>query len=177
MQASKEKSVDRHVTVALLCTIGLLACADPPHGHTTAAHPAVAAAVPADTRTPVRFPEPLRSHTLANMRDHLLALAQIQESLANGDHDRAADIAEQRLGMSSLNLHGAHDVARFMPPAMQEAGTAMHRAASQFATAAKDASVTGDFKSLLGALARVNHTCVACHASFRLQDDSIAAGR
>lgn len=143
--------------------------------HMAAAAPAGVAAK--DARQLVKFPAEMREHTLANMRDHLLALAQIQESLANGQHDRAADIAEQRLGMSSLKLHGAHDVARFMPPAMQEAGTAMHRAASQFATAAKDASVTGDFKSLLGALARVNHTCVACHASFRLQDDSIAAGR
>jgi len=176
--------VNPRLAAALLCTVGLLACAEPPHGHVpgaqpagarqAGAHPAGAAATPADTRTPVRFPEPLRSHTLANMRDHLLALAQIQESLAQGHFDRAADIAEQRLGMSSLSLHGAHDVARFMPPAMQEAGTAMHRAASRFATAAKDASVTGDFKALLGALAQVNQTCVACHAGFRLEEESLA---
>lgn len=169
--------MNRHLAAAMLCALGLLACAEDPRRHGPGDHDAGASAAPADARTPVRFPEPLRSHTLANMRDHLLALAQIQESLAQGDHDGAADIAEQRLGMSSLNRHGAHDVARFMPPAMQAAGTAMHRAASQFATAAKDASVTGDFKSLLGALARVNQTCVACHAGFRLEDNSRATGR
>jgi hypothetical protein len=182
MPASMETRVNSHLVAALLCTLGLLACTEPPHGHAAGAHPAGAqptgtSAAPADTRTPVRFPEPLRSHTLANMRDHLLALAQIQDSLAQGNFDRAAEIAEQRLGMSSLSLHGAHDVARFMPPGMQEAGTAMHRAASRFATAAKDASVTGDYKSLLGALAQVNQTCVACHAGFRLEDDAASARR
>jgi hypothetical protein len=71
--------------------------------------------------------------------------------------------------MSSLGLHGAHDVAKFMPQGMQAAGTAMHRSASQFAIVAKDASVTGDLKGSLTALARVSQTCVACHAAYRIQ--------
>lgn len=122
-----------------------------------------------DTRTPVRFPEPLRTHTLANMRDHLQALGQIQEALSTGAFDRASDLAEQRLGMSSLRMHGAHEVAKYMPQGMQQAGTAMHRSASQFALVAKDASVTGDLKPALAALARLNQTCVACHAGYRLR--------
>ena len=117
----------------------------------------------------VRFPEMMRAHTLANMRDHLLALTEIQDALARGAYDGASDIAEQRLGMSSLGLHGAHDVAQFMPPGMQAAGTAMHRSASQFAIVAKDASVTGDLKGGVAALARVSQTCVACHAAYRIQ--------
>lgn len=103
------------------------------------------------------------------MRDHLAALGEIQSALARADYDAAADIAEKRLGMSSLQTHGAHEVARFMPIGMQEAGTAMHRSASQFAVVAKDASATGDWKSALGALARVGQTCVNCHAAFRLE--------
>jgi cytochrome c556 len=71
--------------------------------------------------------------------------------------------------MSSLQTHGAHEVARFMPKAMQDAGTAMHRSASRFALVAKDASVSGDLKAAVGALAQVNQTCVACHAGFRLK--------
>lgn len=139
------------------------------HRHGIATTATATAGAATDTRQPVRFPEPLRSHTLANMRDHLLALGEIQEALSKADYDRAADIAEKRLGMSSLQSHGAHDVAKYMPKGMQEAGTAMHRSASQFATVAKDASVTGDLRPALAALARVNHTCVACHAGFRLQ--------
>lgn len=99
------------------------------------------AASNADTRQLVKLPEALRSHTLSNMRDHLLALGKIQEALARSQFDQAADIAEQRLGMSSLKLHGAHEVTKFMPNGMQDAGTAMHRAASQFVTVTKDASV------------------------------------
>lgn len=56
----------------------------------------------------VRFPATLRDRTLANMRDHLLALAEIQDQLAGQHYELAAAIAEQRLGMSSLKLHGAH---------------------------------------------------------------------
>jgi hypothetical protein len=122
-----------------------------------------------DTRSVVRFPDTLRVHTLANMRDHLQALVEIQDQLARGGFDKAGDIAEQRLGMSSLGLHGAHDVAPYMPPGMQAAGTAMHRSASQFALVAKDASVTGDLRPAVSALARLSQTCVACHAAYRLQ--------
>ncbi len=122
-----------------------------------------------DAREVVVFPEPLREHTLANMRDHLLALQEIQEFLARGEFDRAAGTAEQRLGMSSLGLHGAHEVAKFMPQGMQETGSAMHRAASRFAIAAQNAGVTGELKPALAALAAVTAQCVGCHAAYRLK--------
>lgn len=138
------------------------------HQHSMADHAQHMAAPPSDARQWVRFPEALRAHTLSNMRDHLLALGQIQDALSRSQFDEASDIAEQRLGMSSLAQHGAHEVAQFMPKGMQEAGAAMHRSASQFATIAKDASVTGDLKPTLAALAKVNQTCVACHAGYRL---------
>lgn len=122
-----------------------------------------------DARVIVTFPEQLRIHTLANMRDHLLALQEIQDALAIRKFDEAARIAEQRLGMSSLGLHGAHEVARYMPEGMRNLGTEMHRSASRFAVAASDASVTNDVLPALSMLARVTGRCVACHASYRLQ--------
>jgi hypothetical protein len=128
-----------------------------------------AQAVPKDTRQVVNFPKALREHTLANMRDHLLALQEIQEALAKQEYDRAGDIAERRLGMSSLQLHGAHDVAKYMPKGMQDAGTALHRNASRFAVAAKDAAATGDVGLALAALASVMAQCVACHAGYRVK--------
>lgn len=158
----------RLIPLCLLIAMGLPTVALP-QAHDHAAHQKQMAAESADSRMPVRFPEPLRTHTLANMRDHLSALGEIQAALSRADFDAAAEIAEKRLGMSSLEAHGAHEVARYMPKAMQDAGSAMHRSASQFAVAAKDASVTGDWKSAVGALARVNQTCVACHAGFRLE--------
>jgi len=122
-----------------------------------------------DTRQLVKYPDALRIHTLANMRDHLLVLGEIQAALADGSYDRASELAEQRLGMSSLEMHGAHEVAKYMPRGMQDAGTAMHRSASQFAIVAKDASVSGKLKPVLASLAKLNQTCVACHAAYRLQ--------
>ncbi|HEX6957512.1 MAG TPA: hypothetical protein VF194_05945 [Ferrovibrio sp.] len=122
-----------------------------------------------DDRRLVAYPEALRIKTLANMRDHLLALSEIQAALAKDDFDAAAEIAENRLGMSSLSLHGAHEVAPLMPEGMQQAGTALHHAASRFARTAKDAGVTGDMKAALGALAETTQTCAACHAAYRLQ--------
>jgi hypothetical protein len=121
-----------------------------------------------EQRELVRFPDPLRQRTLANMRDHLLALQEIQQALGRGEEDQAARIAERRLGMSSLGLHEAHEVARYMPEGMQAIGTEMHRSASRFALAAQNAGVTGDLKSALGALSDVTAACVACHAAYRL---------
>lgn len=124
---------------------------------------------PADTREAVRIPAPLAQHMLANMRDHLLTLQHLTEALAKGDTNTAAKLAEERLGMSSLSLHGSHDVAPYMPEGMQAAGTAMHRAASRFAIAAQDAGATGDVKPALAALAEIVTQCNACHAGYKLR--------
>lgn len=123
----------------------------------------------ADTRELVKFPQELTEHTLANMRDHLLALQEINDALSKGDNSKAAKIAEERLGMTSLKSHGAHEVAKYMPQGMQDAGTSMHRAASRFAIEAQNAAVTGDLKPAFGALGEVMSGCVGCHAGYRLK--------
>lgn len=143
-----------------------------PHGHHDASAPATAASVAmttSDGRELVRYPDAMRLHTLANMRDHLRTIGDIQAALARGAFDDASQLAEGRLGMTSLALHGAHALERYMPAGMQAAGAAMHRAASRFSVVAKDASVTGDLKAALGSLAALSQTCVACHDAYRLQ--------
>jgi len=156
-------------TLAVVALVAIMPAAiAQSHQHSTQGHPAPAGSV-ADERVLVKFPEPMRIHMLANMRDHLLALQEIQGALAGQHYDRAADTAEQRLGMSSLKLHGAHEVAGFMPEAMQAIGTGMHQAASRLAVSASDAAATGDLKPVLEAMARVTAQCVACHASYRAQ--------
>jgi cytochrome c556 len=110
----------------------------------------------------------MRIHTITSMRDHLLALQEIDVALSQNAFDKAAAIAEQRLGMSSLELHGAAHIAPFMPQGMQDIGTAMHRAASRFAVEAQTASVGNDVRPALAALGTVMQQCVACHATYRL---------
>lgn len=122
-----------------------------------------------DLRIWVKYPKALREHTLASMRQHLETVQAIQVALAQSQFDAAADLAEKHLGMSSLHDHKASENAQFMPPEMARIGTNMHRAASQFAVVARDASVSGDLKATLAALSNVTAQCVACHAGYRLQ--------
>lgn len=138
------------------------------HAHHHAGHAAPGAAMP-DGREPVKFPPDLAAHTRANMRDHLLAIQEMTAYLSEGKYDLAAHTAEQRLGMSSLPSHGAHEVAKYMPAGMKAIGSGMHRAASEFSLAAQNVNVTGDLKPALAALARLQGGCVACHAGFRLE--------
>jgi len=117
-----------------------------------------------DTRTRVELPAMMKTHMLGNMRDHLQALSQIQTALAKGELDKAGDIAETRIGMSSLVSHNASHMAPFMPKGMQDIGTEMHHAASRFAMIANE----GDLSRALQGLSKVTEQCVACHMSYRV---------
>jgi hypothetical protein len=124
-----------------------------------------AGAAEQNPRRLVKLPQMMQSHMLSNMRDHLQAVHEIQAALSKGEPDRAADIAEARLGMSSLAAHNASHMAPYMPKAMQEIGTEMHHAASRFALTAKE----GDLTRTLGDLAKVTQQCIACHAAYRIR--------
>jgi hypothetical protein len=121
-----------------------------------------------DDRQYVDMPAPMREHMLANMRDHLAALQDITRLLSAQQYEQAADLAENRLGMTSLQGHGASHMAQIMPPAMADTGTAMHRAASRFAMAARDAAVEGGLQQAFAALSEVMQQCVACHDAYRV---------
>jgi len=118
-----------------------------------------------DTRQLIQLPEMMQQHMMSNMRDHLEAINEILISIADEKLDQAADIAESRLGMSSLDSHGASHMAKFMPKSMRKAGTRMHRAASQFALRAQEGEPLPTYK----ALAKVTSSCVACHSSYRIR--------
>jgi hypothetical protein len=70
-----------------------------------------AAIADSDTRVLVKLPTPMQEHMLSNMRDHLQTLDQINRALAEQRWQDAADVAEQRLGISSLSSHGAEHMA------------------------------------------------------------------
>jgi hypothetical protein len=117
------------------------------------------------SRKLVDLPEMMQQHMMSNMRDHLAALNEILINMASGHLDKAAEIAESRLGISSLESHGASHMAKFMPPAMRQAGTNMHKAASRFALKAQE----GEALSAYSALSEVTSACVACHSNYRIR--------
>ncbi|MFA7098132.1 MAG: hypothetical protein WC383_16820 [Gammaproteobacteria bacterium] len=130
----------------------------------------VLAAAPAafaqpDHRQLVELPPMMQQHMLMNMRDHLATLDEILAALAANQPDKAAELAERRLGMSSLASHGAEHMAPHMPQEMREIGTGMHRAASRFALTAQE----GDLLRAYAALRNVTASCVACHEAYRIR--------
>ena len=118
-----------------------------------------------DVRQLVQLPDMMQQHMLSNMRDHLETINEILLHMGKGELDKAADIAESRLGMSSLDTHGASHLAKYMPEAMRQAGTNMHKAASRFALKAQE----GEPLPAYNALAEVTTACVTCHAGYRVR--------
>lgn len=117
-----------------------------------------------DNRQQVDLPAPMKEHMMANMRDHLVVINEIQAALAAKNFDKVEELAENRLGLSSFQVHGASHLGRYMPEGMRRAGTDMHRAASQLALIAKE----GDLQTTIAGLAEVTGRCVACHATYRV---------
>jgi hypothetical protein len=125
-----------------------------------------------DARALVALPPMMQVHMLGNMRDHLVTVNEIIGDVADGKFDEAAKIAEARLGMSSLSLHGAAQMAPFMPKPMQDAGTAMHHAASRLAIVLQNAGVSPTADSMRDvnrALHEVTSSCIGCHTSYRIR--------
>ena len=118
-----------------------------------------------DARQLVQLPEMMQQHMMSNMRDHLTAINEILVHMGAGELDTAAEIAEQRLGMSALESHGASHMAKFMPEGMRHAGTSMHRAASRFALKAQE----GELLPAYIMLSEVTSACVTCHSGYRIR--------
>ncbi|MEJ2612586.1 MAG: hypothetical protein P8179_21630 [Candidatus Thiodiazotropha sp.] len=102
---------------------------------------------------------------MANMREHLETINRMLELMADEQLDAAGELAEQRLGMSSLAAHGAEHMAPFMPEEMRKAGMEMHRAASRFAVVAQEGDLLVGYKALAG----ITTACTGCHAGYRIR--------
>jgi len=124
-------------------------------------------AVPADPRQLVTMPAISQAVLREEMIDNLGALHEIIGLLAQNKLKEAADVAEQRLGRSSMGKHAARTrgqgPGRYMPEGMRNIGLAMHDAASEFASVAR----SGDQAKAYAALQQVTANCVACHAAYR----------
>ncbi len=118
-----------------------------------------------DPRIQLDLPAPMQTHLLANMRQHLVVIDQIIGMLASDELDKAAELAEAELGMSSLDKHGASHIAQYYPEQSAQFGTQMHKAASRFARVAQE----GDALSAYKALGEITQNCVGCHATAKVR--------
>ncbi|MET0029839.1 MAG: hypothetical protein ABW101_19570 [Candidatus Thiodiazotropha sp.] len=118
-----------------------------------------------DKRILVELPERMQQHMMANMRDHLETINRMLELMADEQLEAAGELAEQRLGMSSLAAHGAEHMGRFMPEGMRKAGMEMHRAASRFAVVAQEGDLALGYKTL----PEITAACTGCHAGYRIR--------
>ena len=118
-----------------------------------------------DLREFISMPDETRQLLRQDMLDHLAALNEINGYLAENDPAAAADVAETRIGMSSMGKHRASGMGpgRYMPLEMRKIGHGMHASASAFARAAR----RGDMKGAYQALEKMTGSCVACHYSYR----------
>jgi hypothetical protein len=125
----------------------------------------VEASASGDARQLVSMPDKAREIMRKDMLDHLSALNEIIGNLTSNRFDAAADVAEIRMGRSSMEKHQGTGMGpgRFMPLEMRNLGWAMHDAATEFSKIAKQ----GDLKSTYSALQKVTSSCVACHYTYR----------
>ena len=118
-----------------------------------------------DSRIFVDMPAQARTYMRLDMLDHLIALNEIIGLLASGDLTALAEIAETRIGRSSMGKYRGTGMGpgRFMPLEMRNIGWGMHDAASKLATVAKK----GDKEATGKALQELTTACVVCHNSYR----------
>ncbi len=80
----------------------------------------------------------------------------------------AADVAEKRLGMSSMEIHYTKFLGKYMPKEMRTIATKMYRAASKFAQSAKEADTNRRLNRAFAELSQVMKQCVTCHMDYRI---------
>jgi hypothetical protein len=122
-----------------------------------------------DARQLAKLPAPAEATLREEMRDNLVSLNEILSLVVAGKVKEAGEVAEKKLGTSTMGRHrtkpfdarpGPH-----MPPAMHELALQGHRAATAFAAIA----ATGDREKALAALPTLNNACLSCHLAYRVR--------
>ena len=144
-----------------------------------------------DPRQLVEMPPEMRQMFLTNMRGHMEALDNIIAALAVEDLSKAADIAEDKMGVGhgkkrqcdDTNINekthehshsdhkekkghkGKKGFGQFMPAEMKIMGMSLHTAANEFASVSRQGNVGDAYK----ALRQISASCVACHKAFQVK--------
>ena len=125
-----------------------------------------------DSRQLIKVPKDIETKMLVNMRDHIVALDEIIGAVEAGEYEKAEEVAESRLGWSSLVRLGDQEVADHWAKPMQLMADEMYRSASNFVIVAQNASVEESkesYKTVIQALGKMTSACRNCHEAFRVR--------
>lgn len=130
----------------------------------------VAAVAHAEDMRPLAPLPPAAQESLRQeMLENLVALNEVLSLVGSGKLREAGEVAEAKLGVSSMGKHRAKPLdARpgpHMPPAMHGIGMDGHKAVSEFATAAK----ADERDKAMALLPNLTGACVGCHYSYRIR--------
>ena len=125
-----------------------------------------------DSRQLINVPKNIEKKMLVNMRDHIVALDEIIGAVETSEYEKAEDIAEFRLGWSSLVRLGDQEVADHWAAPMQKMADDMYRSASNFVIVVQNASADESkesYKKIVGAMGKVTTACRNCHETYRVR--------
>lgn len=130
-----------------------------------AAAPGHAQAPAADARQRLALSAPARDKVLAEMRAMLESLHGVLSGLAAGDRT-AAERAARAAGMGTA-ADVDPEIKRQLPPGFLSLGMRTHQGFDRLADQIRAGAPVPE---ALGAVTRVTANCVACHASYRLDE-------
>jgi len=118
-----------------------------------------------DPREQLTLPAPARDMVLAEMRQMLRSMAGVLTGLAEGDTTAAATGARES-GMAAA-VDVAPEVAVLLPNAFIQLGMSTHQG---FDALADKLEAGAPQQEVLAALAGLTENCVACHATYRIDE-------
>ena len=118
---------------------------------------------PADTRQQVVLPAPARDKILAEMREMLGALHGVLRALSVGDRAGAEKVA-RGAGMG-VATEVRPEVRAQLPPPFLQLGMQTHRGFDALADQLRAGAAP---EEALKSMAALTSNCVACHATYRL---------
>ena len=113
-----------------------------------------------DMRTSLNLSDEMKQHQLSNMREHVKAIKNIVDLMAENRFEEASEVAHAKLGLTP-EMEAMCDM--FDNKDFRKLGRSFHRSGDVLG----DALQTRDVKASLQALNKTMQYCVDCHAAFR----------
>lgn len=117
-----------------------------------------------DERVELKIPAPMKVMQKKMMRAHLDTVSEITAAVAEGDLERAAKVAREKLGWNDVEAKRCSMVEKMTgEKGFMEYGMAVHKKADELA----DAAEAGDTHKTLVHLAGLIKNCNSCHETYR----------